>query len=156
MTSEDDNSVLLCSPSDKLSYEARNGAEQLEYITHLVGDGVKRLGESHIRQLQQIAIRDIYPCGGRYRDARKRVEITNSDHTLPEAAFVSSMVVEAVSFINEYIEALRKMDALVKVAAEDVVDVKPMSDFLRKMLVRQLASVVNDLDTPRPSPAVTA
>lgn len=207
MVAQDDRGPLLCAPSDKPLLEAKNGAEQLDYINHLVSIGIKDLRESHVRELQKIAIRDIYPCGGSYRDARKRVEITNSPHTLPDAAFVPALVQEAVDFINdrggksaleraayalwrlnwihpfavgngrtsravayliicldrgymlpgvptiptiiyehreEYVSVLREMDAL----AKESIDLGPMTTFLKKMLVKQLALVVHDLETP--------
>ncbi len=210
----DDHGPLLCDPADKARLEVRNGAEQLEYISQLVEGGSTQLRESHIRQLQEIAIRDIYPCGGRYRDARKRVAISNSPHVLPEAVFVPALVQEAVAFINDhegksaidraayalwrinwihpfaggngrtsravayliicmdsgymlpgvptmpsliydhrrqYVAALRETDDLAK-ANDGAVDLTPMSTFLRKMVVRQLASVVDGLDTPKPPP----
>lgn len=207
MAVEDDRGPLLCAPGDKAKLEARNGAEQLEYINHLVSSGSKDLRESHVCELQKIAIRDIYPCGGSYRDVRKRVEITNSAHKLPEAALVPGLVREAIDFINdrsgksaleraayalwrlnwihpfaggngrtsravayliicldrgymlpgvptiptiiyenrkEYVSVLREMDAL----AKESIDLGPMTTFLKKMLVKQLALVVHDLETP--------
>lgn len=48
---------------------------------------------------------------------------------------------------DEYIGALQKLDQ--SAADSQDVDLRPMSDFLRKMLVRQLASVVHDLEVPR-------
>ncbi|MGH7328482.1 MAG: hypothetical protein ACREJX_09040, partial [Polyangiaceae bacterium] len=50
--------------------------------------------------LQEIAIRDVYPCGGKYRDALHLVYIENSKHVLPEPAFVPSLVRDAVDQIN--------------------------------------------------------
>ncbi len=92
---------LLCDPAAKASLEGRNGAEQLEYLAYLVDRRTLRLQESHVLELQTIAVRDIYACGGQYRSARFRVEITNSKHVLPEPAFVPSLVREAVRWINE-------------------------------------------------------
>lgn len=100
MTAEGDNGPLLCDPAEKAPLEARNGVEQLDYITSLMERGTDDLRESHVLTLQALAIQDIYPCGGKYRDARKTVVITNSEHQLPEAAFVPTHVRDAVDWIN--------------------------------------------------------
>jgi Fic family protein len=91
---------LLCDPGRKAELEARNGDDQLEYITDLVERGARELRESHVLTLQEIAIREIYPCGGRYRNATKDVFIQNSKHRLPDVAFVPSLVRDAVDWIN--------------------------------------------------------
>lgn len=91
---------LLCPSEQKAPLEARNGVEQLDYITSLIERGAEELRESQVLELQEIAIRDIYPCGGKYRDANKKVIIQNSDHELPEAAFVPALVRDAVDWIN--------------------------------------------------------
>ena len=91
---------LLCDPGRKAELEARNGDDQLEYITDLVERGARELRESHVLTLQEIAIREIYPCGGRYRNATKDVFIQNSKHRLPEVAFVPSLVRDSVDWIN--------------------------------------------------------
>ena len=91
---------LLCDPGRKAELEARNGDDQLDYITDLVERGARELRESHVLTLQEIAIREIYPCGGRYRNATKDVFIQNSKHLLPDVAFVPSLVRDAVDWIN--------------------------------------------------------
>lgn len=210
-----DRGPLLCETGQKAELEARNGALQLEYITQLVEGGAKYLRESHVLQLQKIAVDDIYPCAGKYRDAYKRVVITNTDHAVPESALVPSLVRDAVDWINderndhpcsaldraayalwrfnwihpfaggngrtsravaymilcmdrgfmlpglptmptliydhrdEYITALRAVDASVSGDAGKPAELDAMSNFLRRMLVRQLASVVDDLAKPR-------
>jgi Fic family protein len=96
--SADDRGPLLCAPDAKAKPEARNGVEQLDYITELVEGGARELRESHVLGLQDI--RDVYPCGGKYRTALHNVFIANSAHTLPEAAFVRSLVRDAVDWIN--------------------------------------------------------
>jgi hypothetical protein len=82
---------LLCEPSRKAELEARNGDDQLEYITDLVDRGARELRESHVLTLQEIAIREIYPCGGRYRNATKDVFIQNSKHRLPDVELEASI-----------------------------------------------------------------
>lgn len=91
----------MCPPEEKAPREARNGVEQLEYITSLIDLGADELRESHVLELQRIAVQDIYPCAGRYRDATKMVVIQNSGHELPEAAFVQTHVRDALGWINE-------------------------------------------------------
>lgn len=92
---------LLCRPEEKAPLEARNGDDQLQLITSLVLErGADELRESHVLELQAIAIQDIYPCGGQYRNANKTVLIQNSEHELPEAAFVATLVRDAVDWIN--------------------------------------------------------
>lgn len=96
----DDPGPLLCASEAKATLEARNGVEQLDYITDLVEGGARELRESQVLALQDIAIRDVYPCGGKYRTALHHVFIANSAHTLPEAAFVPALVRDAVDLIN--------------------------------------------------------
>lgn len=91
---------LLCEAADKERLENRNADDQLEYITYLVDRGVTELRESHIQELYEQCIRDIYPCGGKYRTALHRVYIQNSAHVMPEAAAVPGMVRDAVEWIN--------------------------------------------------------
>jgi Fic family protein len=92
--------ALLCAPEQKAELEARNGVEQIDYITDLVESGARELRESHVLGLQAIAIRDVYPCGGRYRDATKDVFIQNSQHEVPHCALVPSLVRDAVTWVN--------------------------------------------------------
>lgn len=101
MTEDDPaDGPLLCDPEEKAPLEARNGVEQLDFITSLVERGALELRETHVLELQRIAVHDIYPCAGKYRDARKTVVIQNSGHDLPEAAFVPAHVRDAVDWIN--------------------------------------------------------
>jgi Fic family protein len=95
---------LQCEPDQKAELEARNGVEQLDYITELVQSQARALRESHVQGLQAIAIRDVYPCGGKYRDATKEVFIQNSKHKVPQCALVPSLVRDAVDWINRETE----------------------------------------------------
>ena len=93
---------LRCEPGEKEALENRNAVEQIDYITYLVDElEVTDVRESHIVQLQQLAIQGIYPCAGHYRSALKRVYIQNSEHTVPDAAAVPGLVREALSWIND-------------------------------------------------------
>lgn len=91
---------LLCKPEDKATLEARNGVEQIDYITELVEAGATELRESHVLTLQAIAVRDVYPCGGQFRDATKDVFIQNSKHKVPHCALVPNLVRDAVDWVN--------------------------------------------------------
>lgn len=92
---------LLCLPACKNDLEAENGTVQLDLIEHLVTTQPgSKLRESHILELQKLAIENIYPCGGTYRDARFRVSIEGSPHQLPEAARVPLLVRDAIDTIN--------------------------------------------------------
>lgn len=61
---------------------------------------IEELRESHVLELQKLAIQNIYPCGGTYRDARVAVRIANSPHEIPEPALVPGLVREAIDWIN--------------------------------------------------------
>jgi Fic family protein len=95
-----DDSPLLCDPSQKAELEARNGVDQLDYITALVDRGATALRESHVLELQSIAVRNIYPCAGSYRDARRKVFIQNSQHQVPHCSLVQAHVRDAVEWVN--------------------------------------------------------
>jgi Fic family protein len=93
-------SALLCPPEEKAPREAANAVEQLEYLAHLVRMGARELRESHVRELQAIAVSGIYPCGGRYRDAKFGILISQSAHTPPEASLVRPLVHEMLDWCN--------------------------------------------------------
>ena len=97
-----DRGALVCEPERKAELEARNGVEQIDYITELVESGIHALRESHVLQLQAIAVRDVYPCGGRYRDATKDVFIQNSRHVVPHCSLVPSLVRDAIDWVNSH------------------------------------------------------
>jgi Fic family protein len=92
--------ALLCEPGKKAELEARNGVLQLDYITELIESGAQDLRESHVLGLQAIAVQDVYPCAGRYRDATKDVYIQNSKHQVPSSALVPSFVRDAIDWVN--------------------------------------------------------
>jgi Fic family protein len=95
------SSPLLCRPEDKASLEARNGVDQIRYIDYLVNTlQAVELRESQVQELHAIAIDDIYPCGEKYRDVRMHVVIQGSDHKLPPAAQVPTLVSDLVTKLN--------------------------------------------------------
>lgn len=96
-------SPLLCPPEEKARLEARNGVRQLDYISSLVNAGERQITdirESHVLGLHAMAVQDIYPCGGNYRDALSRVVIKGSTHQIPHEALVPSLVRDLVDRLN--------------------------------------------------------
>lgn len=96
-------SPLMCPPYEKAAKEAANGVEQLDYLSHLVTElKVSAVRESHVLELQRLAIEGIYPCGGKYRDARTEIRISNSEHVPPEPAFVPEHLRQMLEWINDH------------------------------------------------------
>lgn len=94
-------SPLLCSPEDKARLENENAVDQLDLIACLVHEyKIDELRETHVLELHKLAIQNIYPCGGTYRDARVAVRIATSPHEIPEPALAPSLVREAIDWIN--------------------------------------------------------
>ena len=92
---------LLCDPAKKAELEVSNGVAQLEFIEFLVNQRkISEIRSSHVRQLKQIAIDGIYPCGDKYRDAFRQVRIEGSRHELPHESRVPSLVDEMVDRLN--------------------------------------------------------
>lgn len=93
---------MLCPRSEKAQRETANGVQQLDYLTHLVTElKISDVRESHVLQLQQLAVEGIYPCGGSYRDARTTIRISDSEHVPPVAAFVPMHVQEMLEWVND-------------------------------------------------------
>lgn len=94
-------SPLLCEPSEKDQREADNGVEQIDYITYLIQElKIQQVRESHIIELHKQAIQNIYPCGGQYRDAVRKVTIEGSAHRVPHESLVPSLVRDFIGWIN--------------------------------------------------------
>jgi Fic family protein len=88
---------LLCARTSKAELESANSLAQLDYIEYLISRlGVDTVRESHVLQLQELAVKGIYPCAGKYRDARQDVYLTRGGHRVPEAALVPSYVDRAL------------------------------------------------------------
>lgn len=94
--------ALLCRPEEKAERETTNGVVQLSYLTRLVvGDlAISNIRESHLLELQSIAVDGIYPCGGTYRDARTKIAISDSEHQPPGAALVSGLIFDLLDYLN--------------------------------------------------------
>jgi Fic family protein len=73
----------------------------LDYIAELVNVyQVQYVRESHIQQLHELAIKDIYPCGGRYRNAIMHVKILGSRHKPPHESLVPSHIRDLCDYVN--------------------------------------------------------
>lgn len=96
------NDALLCPPEEKAQREAANGVAQLDYITSLVAGelAITHIRESHLLKLQELAVSEIYSCGGTYRDARTQIAISDSDHRPPAAALVPGLVVDLLEHLD--------------------------------------------------------
>ena len=112
MSDENPHSPLLCPPGEKAEREAANGVGQIDYLTALVTGGyaITEIRETHLLDLQRLAVNGIYPCAGHYRDARTSITISGSEHVPPEAAFVPSHVVELLDYINETRDRVPALD----------------------------------------------
>ena len=96
------NDPLECDPDQKAALEGRNGVAQLDYLSELVNIyKIRDIRIPHVLQLHQLAIQDIYPCGGHYRDARRTVHIPGSGHRVPEPAMVPGLMTELVDRLND-------------------------------------------------------
>ncbi len=93
---------LLCRPDEKAEREAANGVAQLDYLVDLVvGErAITDIRETHLLDLQKLAIRDIYPCGGTYRDALTKISISDSEHKPPDAALVPGLIIDLLDYLN--------------------------------------------------------
>jgi Fic family protein len=93
---------LLCSPEQKATLEADNGTHQLDYIAHLIHRlKIEQVRESHILELHQLAVQGIYSCGGRYRNAFRKVVIEGSPHQVPHESSVPHHVCDLVELLND-------------------------------------------------------
>lgn len=94
--------ALLCPLDEKADREAANGVAQLDYLTDLVvGErAIGQIRESHLLDLQKLAVASIYPCGGTYRDARTRITISDSEHQPPDAALVPGHIIDLLDYLN--------------------------------------------------------
>lgn len=88
---------LLCSKTDKAEIEAENGIEQVEYIEYEIGRGVSELREMHLLELHKLAVQNIFPCAGLFRNGGVEV----GTHKPPDAWQVKNLTTEAISWIND-------------------------------------------------------
>jgi Fic family protein len=98
---------LLCPPGEKAQRETDNAVGQLEYIDHILSRAIAageslQIRESHVKDLQSIAVEGIYPCAGEYRDVTRSARLHGGGvtHRIPEPALVPGLVREALDRIN--------------------------------------------------------
>jgi fido (protein-threonine AMPylation protein) len=92
---------LLCDPAEKAELEAQNSVAQLDYVTSLVTEyQIKNVRETHILDLQRLAVEGIYPCGTQYRNARDETKITDTKHDIAHPALIANLVTDLVLWIN--------------------------------------------------------
>jgi Fic family protein len=72
-------------------------------IEFLIGKGVRELRESHVKQFQQLAIENIYSCGGQYRTTTRtaRLEGGGATHIIPSPAAVPGLALDAIAEVNK-------------------------------------------------------
>lgn len=98
MSSATDESPLLCTPEEKPVFETANAMKQLEYIEFLIVERrATQLRMTDVRQLQSLAIERIYPCGGRYRNARDQIRV---GFFAPHESQVPSMMDDLCDWVN--------------------------------------------------------
>jgi Fic family protein len=89
---------LLCEAPRKAELEARNALLQLDYIAWVVNEQrAREVREMHVLELHRLAIQDIYPCAGSYRDAVLQIRVDGSRHVPPKAWRVQSLVQDMLS-----------------------------------------------------------
>lgn len=95
---------LICAPEEKAAIETANCVQQLAYIEYLVEtQGIDDIRESHLLELQSLAIAGLYPCGGTYRNWTRsaKLEGGGATHVPPEPALIPSLVREMLDTIND-------------------------------------------------------
>jgi Fic family protein len=117
---------LLCPLADKERLEAENAVKMLDFIADLVIDrGAREVRESHVLELQRVAIQGIYPCAGKFRDARfdrpkddehlrllgEGLRIGGSKHQPPDAAHIRGLTIDMLDVCNS-----PKLDAITRAA----------------------------------------
>jgi Fic family protein len=103
---------LLCPAEEKADRETTNTLRQLQYLEQLVAMGVQDVRESHVLELQRIAVDGIFPCAGSYRNVTRSAELQGGavTHVPPEPALVPNLVREAIDRINGMLAESRAAD----------------------------------------------
>lgn len=107
----DQHSPLLCDPADKARIEAENGVEQLDYISYLATElKLKDVRVSHVLEFHKLAVKNIYPCAGTYRNALYQIVIRGSEHQVPHESRVPGLVSDLVDFLNATRDGMPTLD----------------------------------------------
>ncbi len=93
--------VLFNSRSEKLALEARNGLLQFDEVLRLVthSNGVLALTPQILKNLQRIAIQDIYACAGSFREGP--ISISGTTHVPPHHQEVERSVKDMCDYAND-------------------------------------------------------
>lgn len=89
------------SAEDKRQQEIRNGAIQFLAVLHYAQEwesGVTQLTPELLRELQRLAINQIYTCAGTFRDGP--VRIAGVKHQPPEHTEVPALVSQMCDYVN--------------------------------------------------------
>jgi len=91
---------LFASPQEKALLEARNGLKQFDEVLKLIAQsgGVLALTPDIVKNLQRIAIQDIYVCAGSYRTWP--IHINGTSHQPPEHDQVEQLVEQMCDYAN--------------------------------------------------------
>lgn len=92
----DPPSALQCAPENKRRKELENLQGIIKHIEiffhNTVGKSLHSIPVLH--ELHSLTVDGIYPCGGTFRDATVKVEITGSTHQLPPSDEVAPLLTE--------------------------------------------------------------
>jgi Fic family protein len=104
---------LLCERGEKAARETTNTLKQLLYVVELVSTRrVQDIRESHVHELQRIAVDGIFPCAGEYRTLTRTATLEGGSVTQvpPEPAAIAGYVREALDVINGLLSESRAAD----------------------------------------------
>lgn len=87
---------------DKLRLEARNGVIQAEFmfLTAATWQPGNKICGALLRQLQQLAVNQIYRCAGYFRDGE--VSLSGSAHKPPDHSHVEALVENMCDYLNDH------------------------------------------------------
>jgi Fic family protein len=91
----------LCPLQEKAAREIENQAHVVEYLEDFVKKGRRRITESDLLEIHRITIDGIYPCVGKFRDARTQIAISGSAHQPSHSAQVRSDVWDLLYWLYE-------------------------------------------------------
>lgn len=88
--------------ADKLKLESRNGVIQAEYIlyTALHWDAESRFSSELVKELQRLAVNQIYRCAGHFRDGA--VSLEGGTHEPPPFDQVPRLVDDMCAYVNDH------------------------------------------------------
>lgn len=88
---------------DKRRRESRNGVVQAAYVVDLIEqhaeDGSLRLTPEIVKELQRLAVNQIYRCAGYFRDGP--VTLEGVEHRPPDHTRVAELVGELCAYLNQ-------------------------------------------------------